>query len=87
MNSALRTITPQAARLEGFQEISVPISRKREPEIFASMEASLAGVDAVWLDHGNGTFSAARRKRDLLPLETLVSADARRELLTGGKAQ
>jgi len=61
----MRIITPAIARLEGYVEISVPISRKREPEIFESMEATLTGTDAVWLDHGNGTFSAARRRSEL----------------------
>ena len=90
MSATLRIITPQAARLEGYVEISVPISRKREPEIFTSMEATLTGTDAVWLDYGNGTFSAARRKselvlepprprRELLAVELLADDDQRRE--------
>jgi hypothetical protein len=61
----MRIITPAIARLEGYVEISVPISRKREPEIFESMEATLTGTDAVWLDHGNGNYSAARRRSEL----------------------
>jgi hypothetical protein len=65
MSPALRIITPQAASLEGYVEISVPISKKLEPEIFASMEATLTGTDSVFVDHGNGSYSAARRRSEL----------------------
>ena len=79
MNATLRTITPAIARLENYTEITTPINPRTEAEIFRNLERQLAGVDGVWIQHPNGTVSAARRKRDLLPLETLLPEHARRD--------
>jgi len=90
MNATLRIITPQAARLEDYSEITVPINPRTEAEIFRNLERQLEGVDGVWIKHPNGTMSAARRTSELviysprsnrepLEVELLVDEHARRD--------
>lgn len=86
----LKAISREAAQREGFTEITTPIDPRTEADIFRNLERQLVGVGGVWIQHPNGTFSAARRtselvldpprqKRVLLPIEVLVDADERRE--------
>jgi len=90
MNATLRIITPQAARLEEYSEITMPINPRTEAEIFRNLERQLEGVDGVWIKHPDGTMSAARRtsdivieplraKREPLEVELLVDEHARRD--------
>ena len=83
MNSAtvptLRIISQATAKAEGYAEITTPIHPSTEAGIFRSVQDGLRGMDAVWIQHKAGCFAAGRKQRDLLPLETLVSADSRRD--------
>lgn len=61
----LRVLSPDQAKLSGYKAIANPVDRKTEAAIFASMEAGMAGSDAVWITQGNGKYSLARRASEL----------------------
>jgi len=61
----LRVLSPDQAKLSGYKAITTPVDRKTESAIFDSMQDSMHGADAVWLDCGKGRFALARRASDL----------------------
>ncbi len=74
----LRCLSPESARRFDYIEITTPISLKSEPQVFQSVQDSLRGLDAVWIEYPGERFAAGRRVRDLLAVEELVDDDDRR---------
>lgn len=61
-------VTPIEAQQRGFLSLTVGVSAKREPNIIAGMEFTLAPAGAVWIQVGDDEFEAARLRRQLVPL-------------------
>lgn len=64
----LRVLTIDQGRASGFKAIANPVCPKTEGPVFESMQAGMAGIDAVWLDcgqGGKGKFLLARRASEL----------------------
>lgn len=79
---ALRVVSPETAEREGFRAITTPICAKKEPNIFNSVQASLKGIDAVWIEGLGERYTAARKAfeiREITEVESLLTADERRD--------
>lgn len=75
----LRCISEATAQREGYKPITTAICPRTEAGIFQSVQKSLKKTDAVWIEAGRSGFMAARKAKELLEIEALLTADQRRE--------
>jgi hypothetical protein len=75
---SIRCISVETAKREGYRPITNEVCPRLETAIFLSIQSTLQSCDAVWIECAKGRFMAARKASDLLEVELLVSADARR---------
>lgn len=74
----LPTLTREEATALGYVAISVVFAPAEEPDVAASMERTMAGIDAVWItkQHPYRTVAALGRKSNEVNL-TLTEGHAR----------
>ena len=53
LNIKLSSMAPNQAKESGYEHITIPIYPKTEQHIIQSIEKSMKGIDAIWIDYGN----------------------------------
>ncbi len=81
---SLRVVSAASAQREGYKPITTAICPRKEAAIFESVQQGLKKTDAVWIESGREGWMAARKAKELLEIEALLSEDDRREG-NGGK--
>jgi hypothetical protein len=62
----MRHLPPLEASLAGYRAITKDVWPDLEPQVKASLEATLSSVDSVWIDMPYGAIQAARKRSELV---------------------
>jgi len=71
----MKRLTKAQADAAGYRSITTDIFPKRRTEahIVASIEESMRGADAVWIESVDGTLQAARKSSELILTRELIT--------------